>query len=265
MPQDESLLRLIDAAALARQNLLDRITALVVVEFERFDGWYDPRLVGEVAAQVAAKVSAGQMGVAQLTDAYLARSTSYVVARTVTGAGVPQVFGQSLRIGPANHEEVYTRVAAEYRRQRSRGRTDSEALTLAMNRAVEMVGIDLGLAHQHQVQRFTVVRNVTRYRRIIRSEKTCGLCAAASHRVYLRGDLMPIHARCRCGVIAIQEGADPGAQINDATLGEIYGAADSTAAKALKRVRVEVVQHGELGPQLRVAGQNFRGPGQVAA
>lgn len=257
--------RLVDAHAAARTALEERIRRLVVADFERFDGWYSHRLVDEVVAQVAAKLAAGQTGVAALTDAYLSRATSFVLGKVVTGSGVPTVMGQTLRIGVANHEEVYGRVAAEYRFQRSQGLGDSDALSRAMVRAQEMVGTDLGLAHQHQIRRFNQTRSITRYRRVIRSEKTCGLCAAASDRIYSKSDLMPIHSRCKCGVIAITANTDPGSQLNDDTLRSLYSAAGSTEGKALKKVKAEVFEHGELGPQLRVAGQHIRGPRQVAA
>lgn len=254
-----------DRFAGRRDALEARVRNAVVAEFTRFDGWYSTNLVDEVTAAVAEKLSTGQRGIATLTDAYLSRTTSYVVGKYVAGASVPEVFGQTLRMGVTDHEEVYGRVAAEYRRQRSLGLTDNEALQLALGRAQAMVGTDLGLAHQRQVQRFTQVRNVTRYRRVIRSEKTCGLCAAASDKLYRRGDLMPIHARCKCAVIAVTANTDPGSQLNRDTLGQLYDQAGSTAGGDLKRVQVTVEQHGELGPQLRVEGQHFRGPNEVAA
>lgn len=260
-----AILRVFDAFSLTREALHRRITAAVVADFERFDGWYSPRLVEEVTSQVAARLATGQKGVAAITDAHLARTTSYVLGRVVTGSGVPLVLGQTLRAGVKNHEEAYRRIAAEYRWQRSLGRSDSEALTLAMGRAREMVGTDLTLAHQRQAQHTLRSAGITRYRRIIRSEKTCGLCAGASDRLYRTANLLPIHARCRCGVIAVTANTDPGSQINTETLSEIYTAADSTAGPALKQVVVEVVEHGELGPVLTVKGQHFRGPEQVAA
>lgn len=258
--------RLVDAHAVERDKIEAKIRALVVADFERFDGWYSGRLVADITAEVAAKLAIGQTGVAALTDAYLARSTSFVLGKMVTGTGVPTVMGKTLRMGVADHEEVYGRVAAEYRRHRSEGLNDSDALSRAMVRAREMVGTDLGLAHQHQIRRFNQGRSITRYRRVIRSEKSCGLCVAASDRIYGRGDLLPIHSRCRCGVIAVTANTDPGSQLNDDTLTELYKAAGGTTdGRALKRVEVEVFEHGELGPQLRVKGQHIRGPEQVAA
>lgn len=262
---DPRIVRTFDAFAEQRQRQVQRITDMVTALFAGFDGWYSDSLVGEVTDQVAVLLAPGQLGVAALTDAYLARVTSAVFGRAVSAAGVPASMGRTLRIGPANHQEVYARVAAEYRFQRFLGESDTAASEKAVIRAQEMVGTDLDLAHQHQVLRFNQSRNVTRYRRVIRSEKTCGLCAAASDRLYYRGDLMPIHARCRCGVIAVTAQSDPGSLLNEQTFQDLYQAAGSTYGKDLKRVQVQVVQHGELGPQLRVAGQNFRGPDDLPA
>lgn len=259
---------LVDRFAARREDVQRRVERAVLAEFTKFDGWYSPRLVEEITAAVATKIAAAQMGTAQLTDAYLSRTTSYVVGTYVAGASVPQVMGQTLRMGVADHEEVYGRVAAEYRRQRSLGVEEQRALSIALARAQAMLSTDMGLAVQHQTKRFTEVRNVARYRRVLRPELSkggaCGLCVAASDKLYRRGDLMPVHARCKCAVIAVTVASDPGSQLNSDTLGELYTQAGSTAGADLKRVRVTVEQHGELGPQLRVAGQKFRGPDDVA-
>lgn len=262
---DPRLPRAIDAFASQRARFEDRAAAAVAAEFEDFDGWYAPSLVSEVTAAIAATVAREQKATAALTDAYLARTTSIIFARAVSGAGVADDMARTLRDGPADHVEVYSRVAAEFRRLRSIGADPVSALSAAQTRAREMVSTDLGLAHRLQVRRFNERNNVTRYRRIIRSEKTCGLCVAASDRLYRKSDLLPIHARCKCSVLAVTHATDPGSQLNNDTLEELYAEAGSTTAAGLKRVRVEVVEHGELGPQLRVLGQNFRGPSQVAA
>ena len=108
-----ALTRTIDAFDSQRQALLERITALVVADFERFDGWYSTRLVDEVAAQVATRLTAGQLGTAQLTDAYLARTTSYVMGRVVTGSGVPLVMGQTLRAGVKDHDKLFAQATRD--------------------------------------------------------------------------------------------------------------------------------------------------------
>lgn len=266
---DRELARIVDATAVQRLAIERRVTALVVADFQSFDGWYSPRLIEEITATVASRVAVGQVGTAQLTDAYLARVTTYVTGRATVGASVPAVMGKTLRAGVADHEEVYGRVAAEFRRQRSLGEPDGQALGTSMARARGMVSTDMGLAHQQQTRRFNKARQVTKYRRVVRPELSasgsCGLCVAASDRVYLSSELLPIHARCKCLTISVTANTDAGSQLNEDTLSDLYTAADSTEGADLKRTRVTVVEHGELGPQLRVAGQNFRSPSEVAA
>lgn len=266
---DETIISLIDVVALRRADIERRVEAAITAQLEQFDGWYDEAAVRRVSSSIGSTVSGGQTAVAGLTDAYLARLASYQLAREVTGAGVPLLMGRTLRAGVADHRVVYERVAAEYRRGVASGVGEQQALSQAVQRARAMASTDLGLAHQKQAKRFMDARRELKYfRRVIRPEAsqsgTCGLCAAASDRKYWRGDLLPIHARCKCLVIPVTEALDPGSQINEETLGELYEAGGSTYAKDLKKVRVTVEDHGELGPQLRVEGQHFRDADEVA-
>lgn len=264
---DRVLTGLVDRFAATRTQIDERTQALVIAELSKFDGWYSPRLVEEITSAVAVHVTRGQLATAALTDAYLAQVTTYVTGRYTVGAQVPAVMGRTLRTGPGSHEEVYGRVAAEFRRHRAAGKPTGVALGLAMDRTGRMVSTDMGLAFQHQTRRFSNVRPLRAFRRVVRPELSrtgsCGLCVAASDRVYRRGDLMPLHARCKCTVIPITTAADPGSQLNEDTLGDLYGAAGSTYGADLKRTRFVIVEHGELGPQLRRQGDHFRGPGQV--
>lgn len=132
-----------------------------------------------------------------------------------------------------------------------------------MTRAGVMADTDMGLAFRHQVVDFNTRRNVLRYRRVTRSEKPCGLCIAASDRIYSKAELLPLHGRCRCGVMPVTHASDPGSTLSNDDLPSLYKAAGGTSAEQLKKVRV--VQHGELGPLLVEKGQNFRGPAAVAA
>lgn len=267
---DAEISSLVDVVAARRAEIERRVEASVVAQLKSFDGWHDAAAVRRVATSIGATVSGGQIATASLTDAYLSRMASYQLSREVTGAGVPTLMGRTLRRGVKDHREVYERVAAEYRRGIASGIGSQQALSQALGRARVMASTDLGLAHQRQAKRVMDARRELRYfRRVIRPEAsksgTCGLCAAASDRKYWRGDLLPIHARCKCLVIPVTAATDPGSQLNEETLGELYEAGGSTYARDLKRTRVVVEEHGELGPQLRVEGQHFRGPEEVAA
>jgi hypothetical protein len=114
---------------------------------------------------------------------------------------------------------------------------------------------------------------VVGYRRVLHPElgsggPPCGLCVVASTRLYHIEDLMPIHARCRCSVAVVTKQNDPGQQLNDddlkTLLGTVYQAAGGNTRAQLKTVRVEYAEHGELGPIIVNATQNFRGPDDFA-
>jgi hypothetical protein len=86
----------------------------------------------------------------------------------------------------------------------------------------------------------------------------------ASGRLYHVEDLMPIHARCRCSVAVATADSDPGDSLNKEDLALIYRAAGGNTRNRLKTVRVEYAEHGELGPVIVNASQNFRGPDDFA-
>lgn len=103
---------------------------------------------------------------------------------------------------------------------------------------------------------------ITGWRRVIRPElsKTgsCGLCVVAATRMYHRHDLNAIHGKCKCIVLPVTKSNDPGLRLNNEDLQRIYGSfvdkngrlVSSTQSASLKRTRVRVTKHGELGPVL---------------
>lgn len=100
---------------------------------------------------------------------------------------------------------------------------------------------------------------VTQYRRVIHPELsltgTCGLCVAAAMNVYSIKSLKPMHPNCHCTVMPIMAGNDPGEYLNRVDLDEIYRKAGGTRADQLASVRLQVGEHGELGPILTDANE----------
>lgn len=88
------------------------------------------------------------------------------------------------------------------------------------------------------------------FRRVIHPELakggTCGLCVAASHRLYHIADLKPIHEGCHCTVTPATDENDPGREINDADLQLVYDEAGTTDGRTLKQVRVTADDTGDL-------------------
>jgi hypothetical protein len=168
----------------------------------------------------------------------------------------------------ATTDQIFNRVAQTYRYQRSVGADHDMADRAAQARIITMVDENIQLADRlaaAQVLQQTVDLDVPGpkiigYRRIIHPELsrtgTCGLCIAASDRLYHVVDLQPIHARCKCETAAVTTDFDPGKQLNEDDLAQLYRAASgiggdpTTAAPSLKRVRYLIDEHGELGPVL---------------
>ncbi len=171
--------------------------------------------------------------------------------------------------------DAYGRVADQYRFDVvANGADERDARGRALVRIGAVAATDIQLAVREQVNRtLDRIPGIVGYRRILRPELSetgpCGLCAVAAHRIYKTEDLMPIHDRCVCDVLPIIGTRDPGNQINDDDLRAMYEAAGSTGGGkrqggALKRIRVVLTEHGELGPVLVDGDQHFRGPAEVA-
>lgn len=168
----------------------------------------------------------------------------------------------------ATTDQMFNRAAQTYRYQRSIGADADTADRLARARIFTLVDENIMLADrlaaaeilQQTVDLDVPGPTIIGYRRIIHPELsrtgTCGLCIAASDRLYHIADLQPIHARCKCETAAVTTEHDPGNQLNGADLAELYRAAGgiggdpTTAAPSLKRVRYQIDEHGELGPVL---------------
>jgi hypothetical protein len=163
---------------------------------------------------------------------------------------------------------------------------DADATTVGMfnrpartQRYLESTGIGSAEAHQKATERLQVLvadnlmlaqrlaeaeiiaqaadedDRIIGTRRIIHPELsrtgTCGLCIAASDRIYKVRELAPMHDRCCCTFAAVTEDFDPADELNKVDLAAIYAdAGDTTNGAALKRTRYQVDEHGELGPVL---------------
>jgi hypothetical protein len=152
--------------------------------------------------------------------------------------------------------------------------TEDEAKRKALVRIAAVAATDIQLAVREQLRKsLGQVPGITGYRRILRPELSeqgpCGLCVVAADRLYKKEDLLPIHDRCVCDVLPVIGRLDPGIQLNYDDLRALYEAAGSTGGGkrqggALKKIRVVLTEHGEVGPVLVDGDQNFRGPVDVA-
>lgn len=256
---------LVDRHSAGRDRLREQLLALV----ERYlrslgrDDFYGDR-APLVAAQLAASVRTAQEATADLTWAYLDAALQEASERPSPGR--MRLADRPRGVDPAL---VWDRPLKAYRLAVSSGETAEYALTQAVERALSIADDDLTLAvRQAAAQHSVKTPWVTGQRRVIHPELsaggTCGLCIAASDRIYRPGKLLPIHDRCRCGTAEVTKNVDPGNSLNNLSLGDLYEAAGSTAADALKGTRWKVTEHGELGPVLTPKKASPRTPAEVA-
>lgn len=250
-----ALERAVAANADGRHALTVNLLANVTEVIRSFTGWYDNLAVRRMSKQIAGTVRPVQRVMASQEDAYLAQVSSTLSGRNMRPVGPVDV--SSLRAGvPA--DEVYARLAEQYRWERSVGTTEPDAVSKVLTRAAVMNQTDVALAARSEAQKFFDTHQITGYRRVLHPELarggSCGLCIAASDRIYHRDHLLPIHARCGCGVMPIIGDFDAGNSLNNLGLGDLYAAAGSTNGWLLKRTRWQVNDHGELGPVLAPKG-----------
>jgi hypothetical protein len=162
---------------------------------------------------------------------------------------------------------VFARPAAVFRYAESQDVTD--AADQALQRIDSLVDDNLMLAQRLAQQQVLVqavnldhypgkpggrATKVIGYRRVIHPELSrtgvCGMCIAASDRIYHVGQLLPIHAHCKCTIAAVTTDFDPADDLNAVDLNALYKAAGGTSVAHLKRTRYQVDEHGELGPVL---------------
>lgn len=156
---------------------------------------------------------------------------------------------------PVNPYREYDRPAEQARYALSKGATPAEASEKAVKKAVQLAKDDLMLTRRKAPMKVIQSSDkVIGYRRVIMPELsrsgTCGLCLAASTRVYRKSELLPIHTNCLCEIMPITKTRDPARLFNEEDLQRLYEVAGGNTAGDLLGVRYTVGEHGELGPVL---------------
>jgi hypothetical protein len=264
------LAALVRAQEAARQAAERQIASIASLAVRDFSSWYSTSLITAWAKALVGRVEPVQRVLARSTDAYLARVATITTGRTVRPTGAVDV--SSLR-SDVTHAGAYGRVADTYRYQEFRlNQPDARRLMspqqVALARAESVAKTDAMLVPRAQAQKtFTRQPKITGYRRIIHpelaKEGSCGLCIAASDRLYKPQELMPIHDGCHCIPLPVYDGKDPGSTLNRQDFELLYGNAGGTAGEDLKRTKYKVVEHGELGPTLVRADVTTRTPADV--
>jgi hypothetical protein len=241
----------VEANAAGRNALVDNLVAQVQALLKTFTGWYSDPAVAAMSKDIAGLVTPTQQIMVAQENAYLSQVSSMLAGHTVPPAKLAPT--HNLRAG-VTPDDVYERIARQYRYERSIDVPEPDALQHVRTRADVMNQADVALAARRQDAEFFSQHDITGYRRVIHPElaKTgsCGLCIAASDQIYHKSRLLPIHDRCHCGVMPVIGGFDAGSALNNLDLSTLYEHGGSTSAADLKRTRYQIDQHGELGPTL---------------
>lgn len=240
--------------AAARQSLMLTLLKALLGLWGSFDRWDDRDMVEAYAARSATLVDITLLQSRRLGHTYAKTILSTMGALPADGK-LPAVEDVYPRSG-TNQVDTYSRVAETYLWKRKQGLDDAAATEAALDRLAVMAETDVMLAERDETQRvYAKGKGVIGRRRIIHPELSksgysCGLCVVASDMVYKVAELMPIHDRCNCTDMAITEDYDPGSILNRDDLERLYAANGGTYGQDLKRLKVGINEHGEVGPIL---------------
>jgi hypothetical protein len=258
---------LVTAQANAQATLTARTIALLAALWQRLTDPTDQAQLATFTSRAATVIRSAEVATGRVTEAYL-RQVLRRIGMPALPAETLVSLPDSVRQGAPNID-VVARAPATVRYLRSVGTPDVNAYAAGLDRletaARTNIELALRLATPDVLKHAPGIRG---YRRILRpylsAGGSCGLCIAASDRIYKVDELLPIHAKCKCGVLPVTRRMDPGLKLNSADLDRIYAAAGGTGAAKLKRVRYRLEQHGELGPVLVPQGQQFRSADEAA-
>lgn len=250
------------AEQVARREVRDRLVQYATHLWGSMGSWRDAD-VERFVATITPRILAGQRTIAQLTDGYLSG---------VTGArGVGVVDLTRLR-GGASAADVYARPAVTMRTDLADGKPFPDALAASTRRLANLVATDLQLAMTHQARAFGRARGVEAWARTLTGSENCALCLIASTQRYHRGDLMPIHPGCDCGIRSLGVGEHPEQAIDpdllEAThqqVAEMAGISDRGGRAVDYRTLIATREHGEIGPVLTWRRQSFTSEADLGA
>lgn len=176
---------------------------------------------------------------------------------------------EALRNGAAS-EEVLRRPFVDLYTALDNGKTITDAINAGALRISSIASTEVQLARRNAG--FSARgRNdrIVGFARTLTGAENCALCYVASTQRYTRGDLLPIHPGCDCGEMPIYGTQDPGQVIDELRLNATHEAVEQRfgffdpGARQIDYRQIAIREHGELGPMLTVADQNFTGPNDL--
>ena len=217
---------------------------------------YRASAVEDMIEAITPRVTAGQLRIADLTRAYLAQCARELGWRVVLPPIDQDEIIDARGVDPRT---VYRRPAVDVYTALAAGKPLPQAAAEGRLRLTQLIGGDMQLAKVHASRQ--AMRSYPEegqfYRRVLTGRENCALCVVASTQRYYRGDLMPIHPGCDCGVQPLPPGLAVNQVIDKDLLEQVHQiTADRLGVSARDgrtpdyRKLLTVNEHGEYGPTL---------------
>lgn len=217
---------------------------------------YRASAVEEMIEAITPRVIAGQLRIADLTRAYLARCADELGWKVV----LPPVDQEEIRgARGVDPRAVYRRPAVDVYTALAAGKPLPQAAAEGRLRLTQLIGGDMQLAKTHASRQSmrAYPREGKYFRRVLTGRENCALCVVASTQRYHRGDLMPIHPGCDCGVQPLPPGLAVNQVIDEDLVEQVHqimedrlGVSDRGGRTPDYRKLLTVRTHGEYGPTL---------------
>ena len=244
---------------------------------------YRDRSIDRMVGALVPRVQAGQVQIAQLTDAYLSVYASELGIRFKTSAVSADLATGSRGVDPS---VVYRRPANTVYSALADGKSVAQAVDSGELRLLQLIGGDMQMARRNQVRESLSRSGFEAYERTLSGSENCGLCTVASTQRYWKADLLPIHPGCDCGVKPLPKAdwsdqqvidselleqthnaisnhlgvSDRGGRLPDYRKLKIAQSEDGSVSVSGVGEIVTVRTHGEYGPTLTWSNQDFTGP-----
>lgn len=263
MPDLDSLNRLTEAYDSQVHAIRQQITAFGQAYWDSLPH-YRASAVEDMIQAVTPRVTAGQLRIADLTRAYLAQCASELGWKVV----LPPIDQDEIRgARGVDPRIVYRRPAVDVYTALAAGKPLPEAAAEGRLRLTQLIGGDMQLAKVHASRQS--MRGYPEegkfYRRVLTGRENCALCVVASTQRYYRGDLLPIHPGCDCGVQPLPPGLAVNQVIDEDLLEQVHqitadrlGVSDRGGRTPDYRKLLTVSEHGEYGPTLSWAQPKAR-------
>ena len=263
MPDLDSLNSLAEAYDSQVHAIRQQITAFGQAYWDSLPH-YRASAVEDMIQAITPRVAAGQLRIADLTRAYLAQCARELGWKVV----LPPIDQDEIRgARGVDPRIVYRRPAVDVYTALAAGKPLPQAAAEGRLRLTQLIGGDMQLAKVHASRQS--MRGYPEegqfYRRVLTGRENCALCVVASTQRYYRGDLLPIHPGCDCGVQPLPPGLAVNQVIDEDLLEQVHqitadrlGVSDRGGRTPDYRKLLTVSEHGEYGPTLSWAQPKAR-------